>query len=486
METRNHYKNGAAPKSQTSRKKIKKNEMKKSIILSLFITASFLTAKAQFTKLLDFSDYATGKYPGGSLISDGTFLYGMASSGGINQVGVIFKIKPDGTGFSKLLDFAADTNGKNPNGDLISVGSYLYGITEYGGTGACSGGCGVIFKIKPDGTGYTKLLDFTGNVNGSSPKGSLISDGTFLYGMTYGGGANGKGVLFKIKPDGTGYAKLLDFTGTADGSSPWGSLFYDGIFLYGMTYGGGTNGQGVLFKIMPNGTGYSKLMDFGLSNQDGKHPFGSLISDGNFLYGMTQDGGTNAGGIIFKIKTDGTGYSKLFDFGGVNGALPTGSLISDGTLLYGMAGGGGGIFSIKPDGTGFTNLFTFTPSITGSNPHGSLLSAGSVLYGMTFQQGPLGYGTIFKYGLGTNNIAENNEVIGFNSYPNPSSGTFTIATKENSYGLIITNVLGKIVYQSEIKSQKSEIDLSKQPKGIYFLQVIDEKKNVSNKKIIIH
>ena len=55
-----------------------------------------------------------------------------------------------------------------------------------------------------------KLMDFLGNANGSNPFGSLISDGTFLYGMTNGGGSNFSGTLFKIMPNGTGYTKLIE------------------------------------------------------------------------------------------------------------------------------------------------------------------------------------------------------------------------------------------------------------------------------------
>jgi hypothetical protein len=40
---------------------------------------------------------------------------------------------PDGTNYSVLYDFAAGANGKNPWGDLIKVGSVLYGLTESGG-----------------------------------------------------------------------------------------------------------------------------------------------------------------------------------------------------------------------------------------------------------------------------------------------------------------------------------------------------------------
>src|SRR3989304_3511297 len=92
---------------------------------------------------------------------------------------------------------------------------------------------------------YTKLLDFD-STNGSYPGEDLFYDGTFLYGMTVQGGSNDMGIVFKIKPDGTGYVKLLDFAGIANGSSPQGSLIFDGIFLYGMTKYGGINDMGII------------------------------------------------------------------------------------------------------------------------------------------------------------------------------------------------------------------------------------------------
>ncbi|HLG01991.1 MAG TPA: choice-of-anchor tandem repeat GloVer-containing protein, partial [Bacteroidia bacterium] len=157
---------------------------------------------------------------------------------------------------------------------------------------------------------YTLLTDFTSNsaFTGVNPMNdqNLISVGGALYGMTAAGGINSMGVIFKIMPDGTGYTKLYDFTGFSNGGRPCGSLVSDGTFFYGMTWQGGTNGIGVVFKIMPDGTGYSKLLDF--SGANGKWPCGSLVSDGTFLYGMTVEGGINDMGVVFKIMPDGTGY----------------------------------------------------------------------------------------------------------------------------------------------------------------------------------
>src|SRR5258706_143924 len=152
---------------------------------------------------------------------------------------------------------------------------------------------------------YTKLYDFGVNTNVVSfPKGSLVSDGTFLYGMTHQGGTSNQGIIYKIKPDGTEYTKILDFLGATNGAYPLGSLIFDGTFLYGMTSTGGTNNQGTIFKIMPDGTGYSMLFDFATTNVGG--PYGSLTSDGTYFYGMTRS-------VIFRIKSNGTEYSKLYD-----------------------------------------------------------------------------------------------------------------------------------------------------------------------------
>src|SRR5690606_11824467 len=117
---------------------------------------------------------------------------------------------------------------------------------------------------------------------------------------------------------------------------------------------------------------------------NGREPYGSLVSDGTYLYGMTKEGGegvtntatTSKYGVIFKIKPDGTDFTKLLDFNFANGGRPQGSLISDGTYLYGttsMGGtgnflsGSGSIFKIKPDGTEHSILSNFGGDYTTNN-----------------------------------------------------------------------------------------------------------------------
>ena len=352
------------------------------------------TDGSNYTKLYNYE--VGGNSPEGSFLAIGTALYGTTFVGGQYNYGTLFKVNADGTGYTKILDFDGTNKGKFPHGKLIYDGTYLYGTTTQGGA---SYGVGVLFKVKPDGTGFVDLLDFDDTNNGADPRGALLYDGTYLYGMTSSGGATSNGTIFKILPNGTGYTKLIDLDYTTNGSNPYGSLIDVGGVLYGLTRGGGANDEGVLFKINKDGTGFSRLIDFDYTNS-GATPYDALYSDGTFLYGTTSAGGANSNGTIFKVKTDGSGYTKLLDFDGTNtGGIPKGSLISDdGVTLYGLTSGGGALghgaaFSIKTDGTNFLKLYDFGYS---SYPQRSLLSDGTFLYGLTEQGGGFGLGTAFK------------------------------------------------------------------------------------------
>ncbi len=450
-------------------------------ILLFILLASGNIANAQFSKLIDF-DNVNARNARGSLIYDNTHLYGLTSQGGANDKGTIFKVKPDGTGYTTLLDFSG-TNGNEPTGTLLSDGTFLYGLTRSGGINSK----GTIFKIKPDGTNFTKLFDFDETTNGCFPEGALISDGTFLYGMTSFGGTNGQGTIFKIKFDGTGFSTLYHFA-NLNGKNPYGSLLSDGTYLYGMTQEGGTSSLGIIFKIKPDGTNFTKLFDF----SDGNSPHGTLISDGTFLYGMTSDGGNNSQGIIFKIKPDGTSYTKLFDFQtATTGRYPYGSLLHIGSYLYGMTSFGGinsdgAIFKIKTNGTSFTKLFDFNFSTTGSNPNGDLLFDGSNLYGMTSGGSINGDGLIFKM-TGVVGTQEINDFPATTIYPDPSNGIINLSINNNKnidYQLHVYNIMGENVYHTTISKEKSTINLSNLNKGVYFIY-LSNSDHFFSKKIII-
>jgi len=63
-------------------------------------------------------------------------------------------------------------------------------------------------------------------------------------------------------------------------------------------------------------------------------------------------------------------------------------------------------------------------------------------------------------------------------YPNPSNGVFNIELNQKT-NVKVMNILGSIVYEQEL-SGKSQIDLTNQASGIYFLNI-----NETSKKLII-
>ena len=153
------------------------------------------------------------------------------------------------------------SDGNSPYAGLIadSAGN-LYGTTLSRDSVSHAG---VVFKLAPNGTaGWTEtvLHSFTLGSGGGGPLAGLIADSAGnLYGTTQVGGASGQGVVFKLAPNGTGgwtESVLYSFTGGSDGGQPfYGSLIADGAGnLYGTTVGGGASGAGVVFKL--SGTGF--------------------------------------------------------------------------------------------------------------------------------------------------------------------------------------------------------------------------------------
>ncbi len=240
--------------------------------------------------------------PNGSLTLSGSKLYGMTSGGGNSSIGAVFSMNTDGTGFGLLHTFTGGAgDGAYPRGSLTLSGSKLYGMTQDGG----SDNVGTLFSMNTDGTGFSLLHIFAvGPGDGAYPSGSLTLSGSKLYGMaSNGGAAGGYGALFSMNIDGTGFGLLHSFAGApGDGENPAGSLTLSGSKLYGMTYHGGTRSDGTLFSMNTDGTDYGLLESFGGAPADGDSPrYGELTlsGDGSTLYGMTQYGGTANLGVIF-------------------------------------------------------------------------------------------------------------------------------------------------------------------------------------------
>jgi uncharacterized repeat protein (TIGR03803 family) len=338
-------------------------------------------------------DPAQGLQPlaGLTLGSDGLF-YGTTRFGSVNETsttGTVFRMTQSGTDFTVIHRFATATA---TNANLSAI-----------------------------------------NIDGAYPEAELTegSDG-YLYGVTRAGGPNGTGAVFKVSRDGADFQVLHTFAAdtdtttsglviTVDGAAPEGQLVQgvDGL-LYGTTSLGGDNGRGVVFRLATDGSGFQMLHTFSATtndtttgqpeNADGAIPVAGLTDGGDgFFYGVTSVGGTEGVGVVFAISPDGGTFTVLHHFDGTTGSSPAVELLlgTDGKLYGTTESGGvtsanavstfGTIFSIERAGTGFTRLHTFDGS-AGATPGSSLVQVGDADFiGTTTSSGRCGYGALYRY-----------------------------------------------------------------------------------------
>ncbi len=227
-------------------------------------------------------------------------------------------------------------------------------------------------------SGYTlKTLATVSAGQGSGTYAGLtLGPGGNLYGSTSAGGSNGDGTIFKVSPDGT-LTTIATFN-RADGAGPQDSLVVDSAGdIYGTTSGGGAydapslSGNGTVFRVSPTGA-ITTLANF--DGGDGVTPNSGVILDGaGNLYGTTILGGSgyygdgSGGGTVFRLSPDGQ-LTTLISFNGNNGAHPEGSLAmnSAGALFGTTSGGNGGatVFEISANGS-FQTLANLPSSVLG-------------------------------------------------------------------------------------------------------------------------
>lgn len=258
----------------------------------------------EFNQLYDVTNSSAGFAPRAGLVEHGGAIFGLMSEGADPASGgALFRFDPAALTFDALTTFAA-TNGANPLHSLTPLGDgYFYGTMAF--WGAPTNG-GTIFKT-PGGTGYANLVTFSpGDTRGANPCSPLLAgpDG-FLYGTAYGGGTtNNYGTVFRVKPDGQQFQVLHIFGQfSTDGRHPCGRLAFgsDGA-IYGTTERGGQRDMGTLYRVNPDGSGYAILASFDATT--GKWPRGGVIAtaDGS-LYGTTDQGGEMDLGTVFRYGT---------------------------------------------------------------------------------------------------------------------------------------------------------------------------------------
>lgn len=361
-------------------------------LLALSLTNFFCGHSKKKSSAIHSFNGENGATPKGTLTLVDDKLYGYTSAGGKHNKGVIFRVDTTGKNYTVLYNYEDGSSnglGKESHHDaMLFLNGTLYGAALFGG----DNNSGVIFKINPDGTGYAPLHIFKGgNDDGSHPHSGVIVIDSVLYGLTAEGGKGGKGTIYKMNPDGSDFSVLYSFD-KETGHNPHGRLTLgsDRKTLYGITKTGGSDNFGVIFSFNPNDSLYKVLHTFKSDKSNGTTTeHGYLVRNENKLFGLTKMGGANNKGVIYSLNEDGSDFQLLHSFGDKSGdgKSPFGSLIYNNGFLYGTTQEGGenekgSIFRISPDGKIYEIIHSYETETSGEYPIDNVIfnKDGTIVY----------------------------------------------------------------------------------------------------------
>ena len=366
---------------------------------------------------------------------------------------------------SVLYAFTGAPNAAFPySGLLAGKHNEFYGVSNGGGTVGPSGLLdGTVYEISS--TGQEKVLyDFQGGNDGGGSEAGLIADRAGnLFGATQVGGGsgactNGCGVVFEMQPNGSGFTErvLHAFQSGSDGALPL-AVFFSGRRACctvrppgaagGMLGSVGIHWLRNRFQSDPIGLGLHRKDRLQLpGGTDGATPRAQLIADSKgTLYGTTEFGGKTKSacdaspsgnttcGTVFKLAPSGKETIVYrFDGGKRDGSNPRAALLlaPNGSLfgltVYGGAArlGGGTAYELTPNGRTYTErVIHFFGQSSGDgarpfDPEGLTADSSGNLYGTTLQStvSPCGCGTVFELSPTTSGYSESS----YTSSPPPA------------------------------------------------------------------
>jgi uncharacterized repeat protein (TIGR03803 family) len=292
-----------------------------------------------------------------------------------------------------------------------------------------------ILPITAGGQTLDVLGSFAFRAHGDTPMAGVVRDSKGdLFGTTTNANSQRNrpkakyyGTVFEVRKE-HGQPKLETiwrFGQThADGQYPYAPVVIDKSGnLYGETAAGGSRiGNGAVFELSPPASPKGRwvesvLYSFAINGADGENPVGGLLlqSDGS-LFGVTQTGGSQGVGTVFKLEPPKAGkkhwvLTSLYSFlGGTDGAQPVNGLIRDksgalyGTTLYGGTAslcldqlqydGCGTVFKLTPPAKGSTTwtesvIWTFQGAADGAFPMTNLvMDPSGNIYATASEGGP--------------------------------------------------------------------------------------------------
>jgi hypothetical protein len=343
--------------------------------------------------------------------------------------------------------FLTNNNGNNwtvVDSGLTYLGIYALEVSDTSILAATNGG-GVF--ISPNNGNYWDSMGIHGGYW------ALAVGGTDVYTSLIGYG------ILKSTNNGWGGWSAI-YTGLSYSTSFVGCIAVKDSNIFAGTYGGvilSTN-SGNSWNIINTGLTHDTILSL-------------AISGANIFAGSTE-------GSVFLSNNNGASWSPVSI--GLTTARVFSLAISGNNIFAGT--NGGGVFLSTNNGstwtavnTGLTDINVLTLKIAGTN-----IFAGT------------NGGGVFISSLAdiTTGISENRfQEMNVNISPNPftTQTTITFSSEQKNSTLYIRDVLGRMINGKRllVNGKSVELDMSDVAKGIYFVEVKDEKGNSFNKKIVV-
>jgi len=212
------------------------------------------------------------------------------------QVMCIFQ--PNLVNDPEMKGFRCNTTGTFTGALIATRDGTLYGTTM--------GSNGSVFKASTSGA-VTSLHDFK-LTDGSKPLALMQASDGNLYGTTSAGGRFNWGVVYKIDPGSGGFLVLTDFPVPPNNAYAQGNTPVAGVVegpdhnLYGALAFGGLYGRGLLYRIKMDGSDERILHDFD-AGPTGRKPSTIPMIIGSTIYGTTYQGGAYDAGVLYRLRT---------------------------------------------------------------------------------------------------------------------------------------------------------------------------------------
>lgn len=305
------------------------------------------------------------------------WLFTLHENGGIMGYGSILKTKTDGSEFIRWWMWDSSPN------DLEASGQMLYGTKRLGGLNEN----GLIYKTSIDGTEWKTIFNFPSRY--TWPRYDLTVYDTIIYGTAREALA-AYGYVFSINTDGSEFHEISNI------SDLQLELVHDN-YIFGRTW---VNSVLRIFRMKTDGTDFTVLDYF--NDLPAYSGAGSFILVDDFILGWSSGDGVNGIGTLWKMSSDGSSFSKLYDFSSIEG-IPM-KIVLEGSFIYGVATEGGEyslgrIFRFNKDGSGYQKIFDFQEESYGLWPF-ELVMSGDTIFGLTAIGGANNAGTIFRYNIG--------------------------------------------------------------------------------------